>query len=130
MVSAATTPPRLRVLVVDDDYDEVATLMPLIQDEGHEVRAVYRGSEALGAVRDFVPDVVLLDIGMPDGNGYDIARAISSRWGDQRPRLIAVTGWNQPADRTLARLAGFDHHIAKPYNPGLLLRLLTPREPA
>jgi len=119
---------RLRVLVADDDRDEVLTLLALIRDEGHEVRGVYRGSEVLDTIRDFGPDVVLLDIGMPDRNGYDLAREINTRYGPQRPRLIAVTGWKKSSDRMLAQMAGFDHHVAKPYEPQELLRLIASAE--
>jgi CheY-like chemotaxis protein len=118
----------LRVLVVDDDRDEVLTLVALLRDEGHEARGAYRGKEVLDLVRDFDPHAVLLDIGMPDLNGYDAARQIRGRYGSASPLLIAVTGWKQASDRLLAQLAGFDHHVAKPYDPQLLLSLLKPLE--
>jgi len=121
-------PQKLRVLIADDDRDEVLTLRSLIEDEGHETLGLYRGAEVLDAMRDFGPDVVLLDIGMPDRNGYDLAREINSRYGERRPRLIAVTGWKQASDRMLAQMAGFDHHVAKPYDPQALLKLLAPRD--
>jgi DNA-binding response OmpR family regulator len=139
MVSAANSTSRsvspapqrkLRVLVADDERDEVMTLTALIEDEGFEVRGVFRGSEVLEAVRDFGPDIVLLDIGMPDRNGYDLAREINARYGEDRPRLIAVTGWKKASDKMLAQMAGFDHHVAKPYEPRALLKLLKPRDPA
>jgi two-component system, chemotaxis family, CheB/CheR fusion protein len=120
---------KLRVLVADDNRDEVLTLSALVEGEGHEVRSVLNGRDVLEALRAFQPDVVLLDIGMPDRNGYDLAREIISRYGDERPRLIAVTGWKKPSDRILAKLAGFDHHVAKPYDPQALLELLAPPKP-
>jgi DNA-binding response OmpR family regulator len=116
----------LRVLVVDDDRDAVLTLMALLRDEGYETRGAYRGREALDAVRDFAPHAVLLGIGMPDLNGYDAARRIRERYGESGPLLIAVTGWKQSSDRMLAEMAGFDHHVAKPYDPQALLALLKP----
>lgn len=119
-------PAALRVLVVDDDRDEVLTLVALLRDEGHEARGAYRGKEVLELVRDFDPQAVLLDIGMPDLNGYEAARQIRSRYGSASPLLIAVTGWKKASDRLLAQLAGFDHHVAKPYDPQLLLSLLKP----
>ena len=119
--------PRLRVLVVDDDHDELRTLAALVQDEGHETRELARGADVMDAVRDFGPHVVLLDIGLPDRNGYDLAREIRSRYGNRAPRLIAVTGWKKASDRMLAKMAGFDHHVAKPYDPVALLGLLAPR---
>lgn len=122
----AQEPQRLRILVADDDRDAVGTLLELLSDEGHEVRGVYTGLDVLDSVRDFAPDAVLLDIGMPHINGYEVARELRLRYASARPLLIAVTGRNQPGDRTLAQLAGFDHHVAKPYDPDELLGLLRP----
>ena len=116
----------LRILVADDERDQVATLALLLIDEGHEVREVYRGSEVLRMVRDFDPDVALIDIGMPGMTGYDVAREIRQLFGDGRPLLIAITGWKQSSDRILAKLAGFDHHLAKPFDPNGLLALIEP----
>ena len=117
---------RLRILVADDERDQAMTLALLLGDEGHEVREIYRGSEVLRAVRDFDPDVALIDIGMPGMTGYDAAREIRQVLGGTRPVLIAVTGWKQSSDRILARLAGFDHHLAKPFEPEALLALIQP----
>ena len=116
----------LRVLVVDDDRDEVLTLVALLRDEGYEARGAYRGKDVLDLVRDFDPQAVLLDIGLPDLNGYEAARMVRNRYGSASPLLIAVTGWKKASDRLLAQLAGFDHHVAKPYDPQLLLSLLRP----
>lgn len=115
---------RLRVLVADDDRDTVVTLATILQHEGHEVREVYRGSEVLRMVRDFDPDVALVDIGMPGMTGYDVARELRQVFGKGRPVLIAVTGWKQPSDRILAQIAGFDHHLPKPFDPNAMLELL------
>lgn len=114
----------LRILVADDDRDAVNTLLALLREDGHEVRGVYTGLDVLDKVRDFAPDAVLLDIGMPHLTGYEAARALRDRYGSARPVLIALTGRNQPTDRTLSQLAGFDHHLAKPYDPNALLALL------
>lgn len=116
----------LRVLIADDERDQVATLAALLVDEGHGVREAYRGSEVLRMVRDFDPDVALIDIGMPGMTGYDVAREIRQVFGGKRPLLIAVTGWKQSSDRILAQLAGFDHHLAKPFDPRELLALIEP----
>jgi CheY-like chemotaxis protein len=116
----------LRILVADDERDQVATLALLLADEGHEVREVYRGSEVLRMVRDFDPDVALIDIGMPGMTGYDVAREIRQLFGASRPLLIAITGWKQSSDKILAKLAGFDHHLAKPFDPVGLLALIEP----
>ena len=123
---AARTRRRLRILVADDERDQVTTLALILQDEGHEVREVYRGSEVLHMVRDFDPDVALIDIGMPGMSGYEVARELRQEFGKLRPLLIAVTGWKQSSDRILARLAGFDFHLAKPFESAALLSLIAP----
>jgi len=115
----------LRVLIADDDRDGTLTLSTLLEIEGHEVRAVHGGQEALDAARDFRPDVVLLDIGMPKITGYEAARRLRLRYGNDCPVLIAITGWKQASDKILASLAGFDHHVAKPYEPAQLIELLS-----
>ena len=104
-------------------------LSTLLELEGYEVRTVHGGEEALDAARTFKPHVVLLDIGMPKISGYEAARRLRQRYGDDCPVLVAVTGWKQASDRILASLAGFDHHVAKPYDPSALISLLakTPR---
>jgi CheY-like chemotaxis protein len=123
---AARTRRRLRLIVADDERDQVTTLAAILQDEGHEVREVYRGSEVLRMVREFDPDIALLDIGMPGMSGYEVARELREAFGKQRPLLIAVTGWKQSSDRILAKLAGFDHHLAKPFESKALLELIAP----
>src|SRR5262245_30041961 len=119
-----------RVLLVDDDRDGARTLATLLELEGYAVHAVHGGQEALDAARETSPEVVLLDIGMPKLSGYEVARRMRSRYGDQCPVLIAVTGWKQASDRILASLAGFDHHVAKPYAPADILTLLSKVVPA
>jgi CheY-like chemotaxis protein len=113
-----------RILVADDDADTVQSLTVLLRDEGYEVRGVHRGSEVLQAIFNFAPDVVLLDIGMPQMTGYEVARVLRERYGSARPALIAVTGLSGEADRQQARAAGFEHHVAKPYEPRALIRLI------
>jgi CheY-like chemotaxis protein len=121
---------RRRVLIADDDRDGTLTLSTLLQLEGYEVRAVHGGQEALDAAREFQPHVCLLDIGMPKITGYEAARRLRQRYGDECPVLIAVTGWKQASDKILASLAGFDHHVAKPYQPADILTLLARLAPA
>ncbi|HEV7804102.1 MAG TPA: response regulator, partial [Burkholderiales bacterium] len=123
---AARSRRKLRILVADDERDQVATLAAILQDEGHEVRECYRGAEVMRMVREFDPDVALVDIGMPGMTGYDVARELRQIYGNERPLLIAVTGWKQSSDRILARLAGFDHHLAKPFETKTLLELIEP----
>ena len=113
-----------RILVADDDADAVLSLSALLRDEGYCVRGVHHGAEVLDAVFNFAPDVVLLDIGMPKMSGYDVARTLRERYGSARPVLIAITGRAGEADRQQARAAGFEHHVAKPYEPEALLNLI------
>jgi CheY-like chemotaxis protein len=120
----------LRVLLADDDRDGAVSLSTLLEIEGFEVRVVNGGQEALDAARDFKPHVCLLDIGMPKITGYEAARRLRQRYGDDCPVLIAVTGWKQASDKILATLAGFDHHVAKPYEPTELVKLLAKLPPA
>lgn len=114
----------MRILVADDDRDAVLVLTTLLEDEGYQVRGVHHGTEVLDAVFNFAPDVVLLDIGMPKITGYEAARRLRLRYGNDCPVLIAITGWKQASDKILASLAGFDHHVAKPYEPAQLIELL------
>ena len=123
----------LRVLVVDDEPDAVLALSLLLRECGHHVRTAYSGADALQAAEVSLPDVVLLDIGLPDQTGYDVARELRARYGKHCPLLVAVTVFRQEADKRLARQAGFDHHLAKPYAPDELLSLLpgaVPSSPA
>ena len=91
---------------------------------GNDVRSAYNAVDALDAGRTFLPDVVLLDIGLPEMNGYDAARRIRTESWGKKTVLIAVTGWGQPEDRRRSREAGFDHHIVKPVAVATLLELL------
>ena len=116
----------LRVLIVDDDSDAVLALTLLLQTEGHEVKGVCTAAAAWNVIRKFDPDVVLLDIGLPDKSGYELAREFRRWYGVVRPAIIAVTGWNRASDKILSLLAGCDHHVGKPYDPQLLLGLLAP----
>ena len=114
----------LRILLADDDRDATLSLSTLLKLEGYVVHHVYDGNATLDAVREFEPDIVLVDIGMPKLSGYDVARHVRERYGEERPVLVALTGWKQASDRILATLTGFHHHVAKPYDPGALLALI------
>ena len=115
----------MRVLIVDDEPDTVITLSALLADEGYQVRGVYKGSDALDTMRDFDPDVVLIDLALPDISGWEVARRIRTSFGDERHKLVSITGrYKQGSDRVLGQLAGFDHQLDKPCDPNALLRLL------
>lgn len=110
--------------MVEDDRDAAATLLALLRDEGHAAETVHKAGDVWHTVPRFDPDVVLIDIGLPDRSGYEVAQKIRGRFGDDKPYLIAVTAWNKRSDKILAKLAGFNDHIGKPYDPNDLLRLL------
>src|SRR5687768_2968893 len=102
-----------RVLVVDDYPDAAEIACILLEILGHDCRSVMTGAAALEEAARFDPDIVILDIGLPDISGYDVARQLRAR-GGRRMYLAAVTGWGQHADRALAFAAGFDQHVLKP----------------
>jgi PAS domain S-box-containing protein len=115
---AATAMPAraspLRILVVDDSRDAADICAMLLELSGHRVQTAYSGRRALAVAEAFQPQVLLLDIGLPDMDGYQLARSIrSAPWG-QRAHLVAVTGWGQEQDRRRASEVGFDHHLTKP----------------
>jgi len=113
-----------RVLIVDDNRDAADSLAMLLALDGHDVQVAYAGGEALDAVRDFQPSVVVLDLGLPDLNGFEVARRLRRDADRDRLRLIALTGWGQAEDRRRTLEAGFDHHLTKPVDPEQLHRLL------
>jgi CheY-like chemotaxis protein len=120
----------LRILVVDDNIDAVTTLAALLGMYGHEVRTAHDGLQALDVMKEFTPDVAVLDIGMPKMNGYAVAARIRECMAENHPLLIAITGWGQEEDRLRSKAAGFDHHLVKPVDPGVLLALLCARRPS
>jgi len=116
--------PSLRVLVVDDNVDTVTTLAMLVQESGHDVRTAYDGSSVLEAALDYRPNVVLLDIGLPGLNGFEVAKRIRQQPALQNTVLVAMTGYGQDSDRKRSHEAGFDHHLVKPGDFGTVLQLL------
>lgn len=114
IASEAASLGPLRVLVIDDNRDAADSLAILLSTMGAEVQVAYSGPEGVAAFAAMRPCVVLLDIGMPGMNGYDVARAIRSGFPHETTTLVALTGWSQKEDRDRARDAGFDHHMAKP----------------
>jgi len=118
-------PRALRIIVADDEADAVTALKLLLNDEGHDVIGLSKGAEVLRTVEEFRPDVVVLDIAMPDLSGYEIAKEIRKRHGQITPLLIAITGrYKQASDKMLGQIVGFDHYLVKPYQPDELLALL------
>ena len=113
-VENSTSAVGIRVLVVDDNRDAADTCRTLLELSGHHVQTAYTGREALDLAASFRPHAALLDLGLPDVDGYSVAQAIRGMSWGQRTLLIAITGWGQTEDRRRAREAGFDHHLAKP----------------
>jgi PAS domain S-box-containing protein len=117
-----------RVLIADDNEDAANSLGMLLELAGHQVRIAHGGLAALKIAAEFRPDAVLLDIGMPDLNGYDTARALRAAPGGTDLELIALTGWGHPDDKNRAAEAGFDRHLTKPVDPAELEALLSVTE--
>jgi two-component system, OmpR family, response regulator len=120
--ACAGTPRRL--LVVDDHLESARTLARVLETRGHEVRLAHDGLAALDAVGRYPLDAVLLDIGLPGMDGFEVARRIRARPENEGLRLIAVTGYGWQDDRHSSRLAGFDHHLVKPFVPDALESVL------
>lgn len=122
-------PRPLRVLVADDERDTVLSLMMLLREEGHDVQGVHSGRQAISRVIDFDPDVVIVDINMPERSGWEVARTIRAR-GEDRPMLIGISGqYKAGSDKVLSQIVGFDHYLLKPYAPAELLALIAPLQP-
>jgi CheY-like chemotaxis protein len=115
------------VLVVDDNIDAAESLAMVLGLHGYNVRTMHDGESALAAVRQQPPDAVVLDIGLPEMDGYEVARRLRANPHGRQMLLIALTGYGQAEDRQRAENAGFDHHLVKPVDPGTLERLLSRR---
>ena len=119
-----TTPRRFRILVVDDNLDSALSLAMMLSIMGHETRTAHDGESAVETAESFLPEVVLLDIGLPKLNGYEVAQRIREQpWGASM-FLIAVTGWGQEEDRQRSAEVGLNVHMVKPVEPSALEKLL------
>jgi len=114
-----------RVLVVEDNPDAADSLVIFLELTGYKVAAAHDGAEAVEVAKSFDPDVVLLDVGLPVADGYEVARRLRDRPGGDRLMLVALTGYGQEEDRRRSSAAGFDHHLVKPVNVDRLLELLS-----
>lgn len=111
--------------MVDDNHDAAQSLAMLLRMAGHEASAVFDGVEAVEVAASFVPDVILLDLGLPKLSGFEVARRIRNEsWGKETV-LVAVTGWGQDESRRQTADAGFDGHLVKPVEYSALMALLT-----
>lgn len=115
-----------RILVVDDSLDSAETLGELLKIWGHDVRLAHDGPGAVEAAREYRPEVILLDIGLPGMDGFAVAAQLRKE-GIGGRMLVALTGYGEQQDRDRAHKAGFDHHLVKPINPDTLQKLLAPK---
>jgi CheY-like chemotaxis protein len=115
----------VRVLVVDDNADAATTLASLMRAQGATVETGRDGAEALELAESFRPQVLLLDIGLPKINGYEVCRALRLRPWARSVRIVALTGWGQENDRAQSRDAGFDAHLVKPVDYDTLMRTIS-----
>ena len=122
---SSASPSQLRIIVVDDNEEAANLLRLFLQRDGHQVATAYDGRSALKLVEELHPDVVFLDIGMPNMNGYEVARTLRRFPRRDSMQLIAMTGWGQLDDKNRAIQAGFDRHVAKPLSPDSLRKLLS-----
>lgn len=116
--------PHLKILVFDDNPDSATSMAMMLTMMGHETRTAHDGEAALSTAEEFRPRVVLLDIGLPKLNGYEVAQRLrQSEWGAAM-FLVAITGWGQDEDRRRSADVGMNLHLVKPVEPGALDRVL------
>lgn len=117
-----------RILVVDDYPSSAAITCTLLELLGHVTRFAHSGREALTLAAELLPDIVILDIGLPDLSGFEVARELRQRFRGQPLFLAALTGWGQPEDRVKAFASGFDMHVLKPADGAKLRNILKQAE--
>lgn len=110
------------MLIVDDDADSADLLVQLLEMRGHEVRSVHSASQAVAEAAEFRPHVAILDVGLPDMSGYELAQLLRNGEGSADCRLIAVTGYSGDAVVARCKMAGFDQHLVKPVDLDALAR--------
>ena len=124
-VPVAAASATRRVLIIDDNRDGARAIARLLRTMGHEVATAFEGRVAVERAKDFDPDVILLDLGMPDVDGFQVCQRLrANSWSRQRPRIVALTGWGREADLARTRRAGFDAHLVKPIDGETLEELL------
>ena len=119
---------RRRILIVDDNIDILISLEMLLDLMGYIVETASNGLEAIDTARTFHPDLILMDIGMPQLNGYAVAKEIRKQSWGEKFFIVALTGWGHEQDKQDAKEAGFDFHITKPIKIDMLKRLLADLE--
>ena len=119
---------RTRVLVVGDDQVMVDTLRALLAYQGYNAKGIYSARTIVAEVRDFDPDVIIIDVALPGTNGWDAAREVRQHEPGTRPILIAITGqYPQDADRIPGELGGYDYYFVEPFDTKVLLKLVASR---
>jgi two-component system CheB/CheR fusion protein len=131
--SDESVPETFKILIVDDNVDATDMLAGILRLVGHDVQVAYSGQSALEVAMEFQPTIVLLDIGLPEMNGYEVARRLRQRPQSKDTLLIAMTGYGQDSDLQRSTQAGFDYHLVKPVDPekleGLFTRLMMQAHP-
>jgi len=113
-----------RIVVIEDHVDTADLMREVLAAAGHQVTCAHNGRDGIAEVRRAGPDVVLCDVGLPDIDGYEVARALRADAATARARLIALTGFDGDEERQRAREAGFDRHVAKPIDPFVLEEII------
>jgi DNA-binding response OmpR family regulator len=124
LVSPAATKSALRILVVEDNPDAAQVLETLLQLHGYDVQSRPTGQDGIAAALSYRPHIIILDLGLPDIDGWQVARRLQTQLGDQRPILIALTAYAEEEHRRRSTEAGFDYHLSKTISPDSLLALL------
>jgi two-component system CheB/CheR fusion protein len=115
---------RVKVLVVDDNVDLVEMLSMVVEGAGHHVRKAFDGRSGISAALEYQPDLILLDVGMPDMDGTEVAKELRRHRDVAGARIVALTGWGQAEDRERTADAGFDDHLTKPADPARIQQIL------
>jgi DNA-binding response OmpR family regulator len=123
--TAPTAKRGFKILVVDDNEDSALSLAMMLSIMGHDTRTAHDGESAVAAAESFLPEVVLLDIGLPKLNGYEVAQRIREQAWGEKMFLIAVTGWGQEEDRQRSSEVGLNVHMVKPVEAAALEKLLS-----
>jgi two-component system CheB/CheR fusion protein len=124
--STTSQPTQRRVLLVDDNDDARMLLAEILRSYGHDVKTASDGPSALELLDTFKPQIAVLDIGLPNMDGFELATRIRGRHGGEHIRLIALTGYGQPGDEARGKRAGFDVHLVKPVDVNRLLEQFSP----
>ena len=116
----------MRIVVIEDHLDTAELMQEILSDAGHDVRVAHNGSAGIDAARTLGAEVVLCDVGLPDIDGYEVARRLRADHATASARLVALTGFDGEEEQRKARDAGFDRHVVKPIDPFQLETLLKP----